>query len=141
MGLLDGLVGQAMGQMLGGGQQDGSAGGSSTMLGMVTALIQQQGGLGGLLQKFEQSGLGAQAASWVGTGANMPVDANQITAALGSGALGNLAAKFGISPDQVSGVLAQALPQAVDHLTPNGQVAQNDTLDSLAGTLGGLFKS
>jgi uncharacterized protein YidB (DUF937 family) len=137
MGLLDGLVGQVMGQVLG-GQQGGSG---NAMLGMVTSLIQENGGLGGLLQKFEQSGLGAQAASWVGTGANLPVDANQITAALGSGALGNLATKFGVSPDQVSGVLAQALPQAVDHLTPNGQVAQNDTLDSLAGALGGLFKS
>jgi uncharacterized protein YidB (DUF937 family) len=135
MGLLDGLVGQAMGQILG-GQQGGSA-----MMGMVTALIQENGGLGGLLQKFQQSGMGAQAASWVGTGANMPVNSDQITAALGSGALGNLAARFGLSPDQVSGALANVLPQAVDHLTPTGQVAQNDSLDSLAGALGGLFKS
>jgi uncharacterized protein YidB (DUF937 family) len=71
----------------------------------------------------------------------MPVNSDQITAALGSGALGNLAARFGLSPDQVSGALANVLPQAVDHLTPTGQVAQNDSLDSLAGALGGLFKS
>jgi uncharacterized protein YidB (DUF937 family) len=138
MGLLDGLVGQAVGQMLG-GQQGSPQGGA--LLSIVTALIQENGGLGGLLQKFEQSGLGAHAASWVGTGSNMPINADQITAALGGGTLGNLAAKFGISPEQVSGALANALPQAVDHLTPNGQVAQSDSLDSLASTLGGLFKS
>jgi len=136
MGLLDGLVGQALGQVTG-----GQTGGGGSMLGMVTALIQGQGGLGGLLQKFEQSGLGEQAKSWVGTSANLPVNADQISAALGSGALGELASKFGISPDQVSGALANVLPKAVDHLTPNGQVAQNGAgLDSLTSALGGLFK-
>ncbi len=104
MGLLDGLVGQALGQITG-----GQAGGGS-MLAMVTELIQGQGGLSGLAQKFEQSGLGEQAKSWVGTGANLPVNADQISAALGGGTLGNLAAKFGISPDQVSGALANVLP-------------------------------
>ncbi len=135
MGLLDGLVGQTLGQITG-----GQAGGGS-MLAMVTELIQGQGGLSGLVQKFEQSGLGEQAKSWVGTGANLPVNADQISAALGGGTLGNLAAKFGISPDQVSGALANVLPQAVDHLTPNGQVAQSGGgLDSLTSALGGLFK-
>jgi uncharacterized protein YidB (DUF937 family) len=136
MGLLDGLAGQVMGQVLG-SQQGGNA-----VLGMVTQLLQDNGGLGGLLQKFEQSGMADHVASWVGRGANMPVDASQVVAALGSGALGNLAAKFGIPADQVADALATALPQAVDHLTPTGQVtADSGSLDSLAGMLGGLLKS
>jgi len=134
MGLLDGLAGEVMGQVMG-GQQDGNA-----MLGMVTHLIQENGGLPGLLQKFEQSGLGVHVASWIGTGANLPISAEQIAAVLGSDTLGNLAGKFGLSPDQVSSTLAEVLPKAVDHLTPNGQIsAENHSLDGLTGLLGGLL--
>ena len=108
---------------------------------MVTQLIQQNGGLGGLLQKFQQAGLAEQAASWVSTGSNLPVNAEQIGAALGNSDLGALAAKFGLSTDQVSGGLADLLPQVIDKLTPGGQVENNNpSLDNLAGMLGGLFK-
>ena len=65
---------------------------------MVMGLMQQKGGLGGLVEKLSQSGLSQQAASWVGTGANLPVNANQISQALGSGPLADLASKFGIDP-------------------------------------------
>ncbi len=138
MGLLDGLVGQVMGQVLGG---SGQQGGSNPLLGMVTQLIQQNGGLGGLLQKFQQAGLAEQAASWVSTGSNQPVNADQIGAALGNSDLGALAAKFGLSTDQVSGSLAEILPQVIDKMTPGGRI-ENDSpaLDNLAGMLGGLFK-
>lgn len=136
MGLLDGLAGQVLGQVL--GEQQGG----SPILAMVTQLIQANGGLAGLLQKLEQAGLGEQVASWVGTGTNMPVDAAQIVTALGSNVLGDLAAKFGLSTDQVSSSLATALPQAINHLTPSGQVtAGSDSLDSLTSMLGGLFKA
>lgn len=134
MGLLDGLAGQVLGQAMG-GQQGGNA-----LLAIVTQLIQENGGLGGLLQKFEQAGLGEHVASWVGTGSNMPIDANQIVSALGSGVLENLAAKFGMPADQVSGTLATALPQAVDRLTPSGQITdESHSLDSLASALNNLF--
>jgi uncharacterized protein YidB (DUF937 family) len=136
MGLLDGVMGEVMGQAMGGQQGDRNA-----MLGMVTALIQEHGGLAGLLQKFEQSGMAEQVASWVGTGVNLPIQPEQIAAVLGGGTLGNLAEKFGVTPDQVSNTLAELLPKAVDHLTPGGRVVQADTLDSLANALGGLLKA
>lgn len=136
MGLLDGVMGQVVGQVLGGQQ-----GGGNPLLGMVQAVIRQNGGLEGLLNKFQQAGLAEQAASWVSTGGNLPVNAEQIGAALGQGDLGALAAKFGLSGEQVGGSLADLLPQVVDKLTPNGRV-ENDglQLDDLAGMLGSLLK-
>ena len=74
MGLLDGLAGQVLGSMLGGGGQSAQGGqGAGQLIQVVLSMLQKQpGGLGGLLQQFQQAGLGDQAASWVGKGENMP---------------------------------------------------------------------
>lgn len=134
MGLLDGVLGQ----VLGGGAQGNSGG---QWMEIVQVLLQQSGGLNGLLQKLQQSGLADQAASWVGTGANQPVDARQIGDALGRTELADLAARFGLSQDQISGSLADLLPQVVDRLTPNGRVDQDGpSLGDLGGLLGGLLR-
>lgn len=121
MGLLDSI--------LGGGGGDGSP------IGAITDLLgQQQGGLGGLIGAFEQGGLGELAKSWVSTGGNLPVSAEQIQAVLSSGMLADFAAKLGVDPQTAAGTLAQVLPQVIDHLTPDGQVPAG----GLAGALGGL---
>jgi len=125
MGLLDQLAGQVMGS-LGGQQQDGAAQGGA--MGAVMALIEQAGGVPALLQKLQQSGLGAQVASWVGTGANHAISGDQLSAALGSDQLAQVAQQSGIDPAQLSGGLAAMLPQVIDHLTPNGEVPDNDML-------------
>ena len=75
MGLLD-----EVGKMLGGAQ----SGGASDMLALGQQLLSQNGGLDGLLKKFQSGGLGDVVASWVGTGENLPVSAQQIQAVLGS---------------------------------------------------------
>ena len=134
MGLLDGVLGQ----VLGGGAQGGTG---SQWMEIVQVLLQQSGGLNGLLQKLQQSGLAEQAASWVGTGANQPVDARQIADALGGAGLADLAARFGLSQNQISGNLADLLPDVVDRMTPNGRVDNEGlSLDDLSGLLGGLLK-
>ena len=127
MGLMD-LAGSLLG---GGSNQQG-------VMGMVTGLIQQQGGLQGLLGKLNESGLGEQAASWVGRGQNLPISADQIQALLGSDALRNLAAQSGLGQDEAAGGLANLLPQVVDKLTPDGQVPQDepDLMSTLKGLLG-----
>lgn len=122
MGLLDEL------SNLAGGISGGS--GSPDISGMAQHLLTQEGGLQGLVQKFEQSGLGSVAASWIGTGQNQPVSAEQITQVLGEHGLNDLAAKFGVDPQQVSTLLAQHLPGLVDHLTPNGQMPEMGQLAS-----------
>jgi uncharacterized protein YidB (DUF937 family) len=88
-------------------------------------LLQQQGGIGAVLGKLQSSGLGAHAASWVGTGANMLVSGDQLHQALGADALSGLAAKLGVNTQQAGSVLSQVLPELVNQMTPNGQLPDN----------------
>ncbi len=141
MGLFDSVVGSVLNNMGSGAQ----AGGGGDIMQMVMGLMQQNGGLGGLVQMLGKSGLSEQVASWVGAGANQPVSADQIGQALGSGPLADLASKFGIDPSQLSGSLAQYLPEVVNQMTPEGRLPDNasDTdalgqgLSALAGKLFG----
>lgn len=79
-----------------------------------------QGGLSAIVAKLEQAGLGDQVKSWIGTGANLPISAQQLQQVLGSDTVKQLAARFGIPADQLSTVLAQVLPTAVDNASPKG---------------------
>ena len=91
-------------------------------------------GLAGLLEEFEQHGLGSVARSWVGTGENLPVTEEEIRQVLGSEAIQGIAAKVGITPEQISSALTHFLPMFVDKLTPDGQVPQGQELERrLAG--------
>ena len=80
------------------------------------------GGLGGLLNKLEQGGLGDQTKSWVGTGQNQPVSPGQLGSALGSNIIKTLAQQSGISEEELTKQLSQVLPGIVDKLTPNGKL-------------------
>jgi len=93
----------------GGGQQ-------GNLLNAVTGLLtsQQGGGLTGLVpDSFAGKGLGNIVNSWVGTGQNLPITAQQIQQVLGSNTIKDLAAKAGISTDEVSSHLTQLLPTIV----------------------------
>jgi uncharacterized protein YidB (DUF937 family) len=107
MGFLDGVLGGVIG---------------SEMTQIVSGLIEKHGGVQGIVAQMEQQGLGATVQSWVGTGANAPISADQIHQAFGPDAIRALAAKFGIDPNTMAGKLAQVLPQAIDKLTPNGTI-------------------
>jgi uncharacterized protein YidB (DUF937 family) len=85
----------------------------------VVQLIGQHGGLGGLLDKLKASGLGDAMSSWVGTGDNQPVPANQLESAIGANTFSQIAAKLGITKEQASSLLAQYLPMVIDRLTPH----------------------
>mgnify|MGYP000993048248 FL=1 len=119
MGLLDGIAGDIIGKLAGG------QGGGIAQIAMD--LLNQNGGLSGMLEKFNQGGLASQAASWVGKGENMSVSAEQIGQVLGGGQLAAMAEKFGISPEVLSGQLAQHLPGMVDKLTPDGAVPADES--------------
>jgi len=97
------------------------------------------GGVHDILGKLTSGGLGDAVKSWVGSGANLPVSADQIKSALGSGPLASLAEKAGISQDQVSSVLAKLLPHAVDKATPSGQPPAPDHKPDSAAFMA-LFK-
>ena len=134
MGLLDGLLGPVLGKVMGGGQQ------GNALMDMAMGLLNnpQSGGLSGLLEKFKASGLGDQAASWVGTGENAPVSGDQIHNALGGDFINQIASKLGVDASQASGGLAQLLPTLIDKLTPNGAVPADG--DQLAQGLAGVRK-
>jgi uncharacterized protein YidB (DUF937 family) len=104
---------------------NGALGGAvgAEMTSIVRGVIERNGGIPGLVSKFEQQGLGGIMQSWVGTGVNQPITADQIHQVLGSNAVAQITAKFGLNPQVLAHKLAQALPQAVDTMTPGGVVA------------------
>ena len=122
MGLLDGLLGSMMGGMMGGGTSAQSAQGTNPMIMMALQVLQQNGGIQGLLAKFQQAGMGQQAQSWIGTGQNMPISPDALSQIFGQGQLGQIAQQLGMSHEQVASGLAQSLPQVVDHMTPGGEI-------------------
>ncbi len=96
------------------------------------------GGLGSLLQGFQQGGLGHLAQSWISTGPNQAASPQQIEQGLGGNLLNQLAQKVGVSPQVASAILAVVLPMIIDKLTPHGNVPTQDALSSvLGGLLGG----
>jgi Uncharacterized protein conserved in bacteria len=107
-----------------GGQ--GQQGGTGSLIGVASQLIEKAGGVQGLVSTLQQQGLGGAVQSWVGTGANQQVSPEQLGQALQNGGLDSVvqeaAAKLGVDPSQLLGQLSQVLPHAVDHLTPDGQV-------------------
>lgn len=134
MGLLD-LAGQFLGGT--GGGDDAK----SQLLNSVIGMIQNQpGGLQGLLGKFQGSGMGDQVASWVGTGENLPLQADQVQQALGAEQVDAIAQQAGIPAEHASAGLAELLPGIINHLTPNGQLPQEGGLQQgLGGLLGKLL--
>ena len=107
MGLLDGLIGGVVG---------------AGMTTAVNQILEKHGGLQGVVREFERNGLGATVQSWVGTGPNQTITADGINRVLGSDLLQQLAAKTGLSVQDLSQRLAQVLPEAVDKLTPDGVI-------------------
>ena len=154
MGLLDSVLGAVMG---GGQQQAGAAsgGGLASIIGMVasnpqmlqvvTGMLSNDGGhdgLGGLVAKFQGAGLGDAMSSWIGGGPNQPVSGEQVSSALGSGTIADIAAKLGVSHGEAADQLSQMLPNIINHLTPGGEAPAQGLGNSgdLMGMLGGLLK-
>ena len=135
MGLLDSMMGAVAGQV----QQSGGLG---HILGGLLANNSELGGLGGLVEKFQQNGMGDIVSSWICHGENLPISADQIASAFGSGPLANIASQLGIDPAQASGQLAQMLPGLIDKLTPHGALPADGlgNTGDLMGMLGGLLK-
>lgn len=119
----------------------GALGGDNVQGGLAD-LLQSQGGVGGLLQQFQASGLGDAAQSWVSTGANQFLSADQISSVLGAGPVADFARRLGVEPAQASAVIAMLLPLIISKLTPNGQAQEADAnLGGLPGGLGDVLGS
>jgi uncharacterized protein YidB (DUF937 family) len=153
MGLLDSVLGA----VLNGGQQQApaaGAGGLASIIGMVannpqilstiTGMLGNDGGhggLGGLVNSMTKGGMGDVVSSWIGNGANAPVSGDQLGGALGADVLAGLAKQMGVNSGEAGGILAQVLPELINHMTPNGQAPAGGlgNMGDLAGMLGSLL--
>ena len=129
MGLFDSVAGAVLGKMMGG---------QSDMAKVAMEMLNKYGGIDGLLAKFKEGGLGDLVATWVGNGENAPVSSSQITDALGSDTIADIAGKLGLSPDMLSSKLADHLPGVIDKMTPDGKVSNNS--NDLLGAVLGMLK-
>ena len=135
MGLLDSILGAVSGQ-------SGTSGEAGPLIGVLSGLLAQSGGLQGLANKFAQSGQGNAFQSWVGMGENQPVSSNQIQNVVGSEQVNAIATRMGVDPAMVSTFLAEYLPKIVDKLTPAGKIDPNaDHQQGLAALLPSLLQS
>lgn len=132
-GGLGDILGQLTGTQAGDGSIGTTAGGGGALGALLPLLASflKNGGLNKILSGFQQQGLGSQAASWVGTGANEPVSGAQVQQVLGSDEIAAVAQQFGISNDQAADAVAQVLPQLVDHVSPQGELPAESDLDDL----------
>ena len=94
MGILDSVLGSLLSPAPG-GQPGGQSAGQSQITQVLGSLLQQHGGIGGLVTQLTQGGLGSQVSSWIGTGQNAPVSGGQITQALGGGSIAKIAQESG----------------------------------------------
>src|SRR5512137_1498885 len=113
MGMFDDIKDKALGMLGESGE------GSGLLKGIMEMLSDKEGGgLSGLVQSFQQKGLGDIISSWIGTGQNSPISPDQLKEGLGSETLKNLAAKAGISTEEVTAKLSEQLPNLIDKMTP-----------------------
>ena len=124
MGLLD----QITDAISGGAQQVQDTLGNAS--GALGSLLENTGGLSGLVEKFNQAGLGETVQSWISQGENLPISLEQIQSVLGPDTLNALAERVGVDPAQAASWLSDNLPEWVNQLTPNGSLSD----------LGGVFE-
>jgi uncharacterized protein YidB (DUF937 family) len=114
-----------IGSLLG---QSGGESNASVPHALLGALADREGGLGSLVQQFENAGLGNTISSWIGGGENQPIAPEDVHNVLGADLLQQIAAKTGLPVEQLLPQIAQHLPQLVDHITPNGEVPSGSNL-------------
>ncbi len=141
MGILDTVLGAIKGQVAN-NAAPGASGGAGDLLDSVIGMITDPntGGLSGLIEKFTNGGLAEQVSSWISTGKNLPISAEQIQEVLGSSFVQGLAEKVGLDPNDIAGSLSKLLPQVIDKLTPDGEVpGDNKLLEAGLSGLKSLF--
>jgi uncharacterized protein YidB (DUF937 family) len=135
---MSGFLGQILGGIMG-GQQGGQPNAIAGILQQV--LASDGGGVNTLVSRFQTAGLGAQAQSWVAEGDNMPVSGAQIGQVFSPEQLQGWASQAGTTPDKLQAVLAEALPHAVNHVTPGGQIPEANAMPDLSSLMSRFFGS
>ena len=139
-GLLGGSggAGGALGGLLGGSK--GGASPLTALLPVVTGML-AGGGLGKIMSGLQAAGLEDKAKSWVAKGENHPLSADEVKRVVPAEKIAEVAQKAGVSHDDAAGLIAQALPAVVDHVTPDGHVPDAAAVDQSLGKLEGAAAS
>lgn len=99
----------------------GTSGQSETnILNIIMSAIQQQGGVGTVLEQFKQNGLASKPESWVSTNPNEELEPAQVEQVLGSSVVNSVAAKLGVAPGKAGSIIAAVLPELINQITPDG---------------------
>lgn len=114
--MLGSILGSVASSVLGGGE------GQNKAIQLIQALLQSQGGVQGLVEKFQQGGLEQIVKSWIGNGENLPISVSQIFDIFGKQNIDTAADEVGISQEDAPNLLSEYLPKIVDTLSPNGQL-------------------
>ena len=101
-----------------------TAGGLGGLLANAASSGALSNGLNSLVETFRKAGQGPVIDSWVGPGENAPIAPTQINQTFGNETIAEIAAKAGLTPEQMSQLLAQALPNLINKLTPEGKIPQ-----------------
>jgi uncharacterized protein YidB (DUF937 family) len=135
--ILSGLMGGQGGSggpdsILGGLTGGGGQGGSSGLGALVPVLggLLASGGLQKILGGLKANGLSQQADSWVGTGANQPVSGADMEKAVGKEQMQEIAKQLGVSESEAADVVAKAVPEVVDNVSPDGKLPPDQDLDA-----------
>ncbi len=88
----------------------------------VLEWVETQGGIEGLVKQFNSAGLSELIQSWISTGSNLPINAEQIVQVFSSSVINELAAKINMNTAEASDMAAQYLPKLVDKLTLEGVI-------------------
>lgn len=118
--MLGNILGSVASSVLGGGE------GQSKAIQLIQALLQSQGGVQGLVEKFQQGGLEQIVKSWIGNGENLPISVSQILDIFGKQNIDNAAESVGVAQEDAPNLLSEYLPKIVDTLSPNGQLDLNN---------------
>ena len=125
MGLLDSIEQMAAQRMQqgGGGQSVSPQQTSSVAGGLMQALDEHPGGLAGVMQSFQQNGMGQHVQNWA-QGQGQTATPEQVQQGLqGTGLIDSVAAKVGLSPEMTKIAMATVLPMVISHFTNGGQQA------------------
>jgi uncharacterized protein YidB (DUF937 family) len=125
------------------GQNAGNAAGQGDLMQALLGLLSPQapgGGLVGLVQHFQQGGLGEVVQSWISTGQNLPISTEQLQSVLGQHAgLAGLLQASGLDQGTTLSQLTRLLPEVIDQLTPQGRLPDSSGTAQIGDLLGNLL--
>ncbi|XDD55543.1 YidB family protein [Leptospira sp. WS4.C2] len=104
----------------------------------IQKIVEENGGVSGIVQKFKDKGFADAASSWVGTGENVNIGASDVMKVLGNDSIQELAKKVGLDSEATAGLIGNLLPVVIDKLSPDGKEPGGDITSQLS-SLASLF--